>query len=197
MAAAQATATSDQTLTNNDSARYTSACPRGPVAPASNLTGSALQNAQAQYTLCQNLQQQWDKDQAVSSQAQAQVPLAEAQAQQAINSAQATVNTAQAAVNTARVPGDTADLSDGRRRPGPGPGQPESSAGPAGPVPASPQASQPNRTRGRSRRGSVRGGRGVSRPRWCTYVRGATGPLCQSTIWFPTVPVPTCRVGQQ
>ena len=102
VAAAQATATSDQTLTNNDSARYISACPRGPVAPASNLTGSALQNAQAQYTLCQNLQQQWDKDQAASSQEQAQVPLAEAQAQQAINSAQATVNTAQAAVNTAR-----------------------------------------------------------------------------------------------
>jgi multidrug efflux pump subunit AcrA (membrane-fusion protein) len=101
VAAAQATASSDQVLTNSDSTRYTTACPGGPVAPASTLSGPALQTAQAQYSMCQTLQQQYDKDLAASGEAQAQVPLAEAQAQQAINSAQATVNTAQAAVNTA------------------------------------------------------------------------------------------------
>ncbi|MBO0727778.1 MAG: biotin/lipoyl-binding protein [Acidimicrobiaceae bacterium] len=102
VAQAQAAVTAAQQLAQSDSARYSATCPNGPVAPAPDLSGPALQVAQANFTQCENLQQQMNKDLASVNQAQSQVPVAEAQAQQAINNAQAQVNSAQAAVNLAQ-----------------------------------------------------------------------------------------------
>lgn len=105
VAQAQASVTAAQQLAQSDAARYNATCPSGPVAPASGLSGPALQVAQANFTQCENLQQQMDKDNSAVNQAQAQVPVAEAQAQQAINNAQAQVNSAQAALSLAQNQG--------------------------------------------------------------------------------------------
>lgn len=101
VAGSEAAATSTQQLGTTDLARYQQACPNGPVPPSAELSGAALQTAQAAFTSCQSLQAQVDKDQAALSEAQAQVPVSQAQSQQAINVAQAAVNSAQAALNTA------------------------------------------------------------------------------------------------
>jgi hypothetical protein len=99
--AAQAAVTAAQTLEASDQARYSQACPNGPVPPDPSLTGSAEATAQSEYTHCQDLQLQVDQQAAAVTQASAQVPQVEAQAQSAINQAQATVNSAQAAANLA------------------------------------------------------------------------------------------------
>ncbi len=101
VASAQAAAGSDQSLVNSDTARYNQACPNGPVPPAANLTGSALQAAENLFTQCENLQFQMDRDQATLNTAQAQVSSVSSQAQQAIDSAAAQVNSAQSALNLA------------------------------------------------------------------------------------------------
>jgi multidrug efflux pump subunit AcrA (membrane-fusion protein) len=101
VAAAGAAITSAQTLETSDDSRYTQACPNGPVTPAADLTGTALQEAQAQFTHCQDLQTTLDQDQTTVSQAQAQLPVVQAQSQQSIGTAQQSVNTAQSALNTA------------------------------------------------------------------------------------------------
>ena len=102
VASAQQAVTADQSLASGDTTRYDQACPGGPVPPAANLTPVALQNAEAAYTRCQDLQLQLEKDQASLVSAQAAVPVAEAQAQESTNTAQANVNAAQAAVNLAQ-----------------------------------------------------------------------------------------------
>jgi multidrug efflux pump subunit AcrA (membrane-fusion protein) len=99
---ADAAVTSSQDLATTDTSRYAEACPGGPIAPAPILSATQYATAAAQFTHCQDLQLQMDKDLAALSQAQAQVPVVEAQSQQSINSAQATVNAAQAALNTAQ-----------------------------------------------------------------------------------------------
>jgi HlyD family secretion protein len=99
---AEAAVSSSQDLATTDTNRYTQACPGGPIAPAPILNSTQFATAEAQFTHCQDLQLQMDKDLAALSQAQAQVPVVEAQSQQSINSAQAAVNAAQAALNTAQ-----------------------------------------------------------------------------------------------
>jgi multidrug efflux pump subunit AcrA (membrane-fusion protein) len=101
VASAQQTVSADQALVAGDTTRYNQACPGGPVAPAANLTGQQLQDAQSAFARCQDLQLQLEKDQASLTTAQAAVPVAQAQAQEAINTAQANVNADQAAVNLA------------------------------------------------------------------------------------------------
>jgi multidrug efflux pump subunit AcrA (membrane-fusion protein) len=102
VSAAEATASAAGALASSDQSRYQSACPTGPVPPASNLTGSALQAAEAAFTECQTLQSQRDRDAAAFDQAKAQVPFVQAQSQQAINQAQSTVNSAEAALQSAQ-----------------------------------------------------------------------------------------------
>jgi multidrug efflux pump subunit AcrA (membrane-fusion protein) len=101
VASAQQTVSADQSLVSGDTSRYNQACPGGPVPPGANLTPVELQNAEAGYSRCQDLQLQLEKDQSSLVTAQAAVPTAQAQAQQSINTAQSNVNAAQAAVNLA------------------------------------------------------------------------------------------------
>jgi multidrug efflux pump subunit AcrA (membrane-fusion protein) len=101
VAAAQASVTDASALEASDNARYTQACPNGPVPPSSSLSGAQLQAAEAAYTHCQNLQLTMDQDQTTLRQAQAQLPVVESESQAAIDSAQATANSAQSALNLA------------------------------------------------------------------------------------------------
>ena len=105
VAAAQNAITNDQTLVQGDNTRYTQACPNGPTPPGPGLSGAALQQAQASFERCQQLQATLSQDQSTLSAAQAQLGVVEAQAQQSANSAQATVNSAQAALNLAGYQG--------------------------------------------------------------------------------------------
>jgi len=104
-AAAQGAVASAQAVAQADLARYTAACPNGPVAPDPSLTGADLAAAEALFTHCQGLQGTYDTDQAAVAKAQAQVPVVQAQSLQADNSAQAAVNSAQSALNLAKYQG--------------------------------------------------------------------------------------------
>ncbi len=99
VSAAQAAVSNAGQVAAGDESLYTQACPGGPVPPASDLVGSALQQAQSQFAHCQDLQLQMGRDVAAYQQAQAQIPVVESQAQAAINQAQATVNSAQATLD--------------------------------------------------------------------------------------------------
>lgn len=99
VSAAQAAVSNAGQVAAGDQALYTGACPGGPVPPAADLVGAALQQAQSAFAHCQDLQLQMDRDVAAYQQAQAQIPVVESQAQAAINQAQATVNSAQATLN--------------------------------------------------------------------------------------------------
>lgn len=99
VASAGVTVTNAESLETSDDAQYTQACPKGPVAPASNLAGAPLAAAQASYARCQTLQTDVTQDEIAVNQAQAELGVVKAQAQQAVNSAQSTVDSSQIALN--------------------------------------------------------------------------------------------------
>lgn len=102
VAAAETAATSDQELVTADQERYNQVCPDGLVEPTAGSNGQASQVAQSQYTQCQDLQSQLDKDQATLYQAQSQVSVVGAQAQDTINQDDSAVNSAQSALELAQ-----------------------------------------------------------------------------------------------
>ncbi len=101
VAQAQTAAAEAQNLVNADQSRYDQACPAGPVAPTAGVTGSTYQTEEEQFSRCQDLQLQLDKDQSALSQANGQISVVVSQANDMVSQDQAAVNTAQAALRVA------------------------------------------------------------------------------------------------
>ncbi|HWE55251.1 MAG TPA: hypothetical protein VG435_07035 [Acidimicrobiales bacterium] len=102
VSSSQAAVAADQTLVSQDATRYNQACPKGPVAPTSGLSGSQYNAAETQFKYCQNLQATYDRDQAQLSADQPKVSAAEAQGQANVGSATAEVKSAQSDLQLAQ-----------------------------------------------------------------------------------------------
>ena len=99
---AQVAAAQAQNQVNSDQALSAQACPNGPVPPDPSATGSVLQTEQAQFTHCQDLQLQMERDQSAAAQAASQISVAEGQANDMVTQDQAAVNSAAAALRVAQ-----------------------------------------------------------------------------------------------